>query len=124
LAVAGLTLRGAAASPNQAGEVLVGVARAGDPAVRRFHAGDSLHYEFRLIQRGAESETRVEVLHEGKTIYTSDPVAAKPDAPFSGVYRLDELVAPGQYLLGVVARSPGAKDSQVVAQWADFEVVN
>jgi hypothetical protein len=83
---------------------------------------DSLKYEFRLFQRDVASDVRVEILREGKTVYTSDLPDVTPGAPFSGVYALDASFAPGQYLLGVVARKHGAKDG--VAQWIDLEVVN
>jgi hypothetical protein len=121
MAIAALTLRNATAPPDQPGEVLVRVANGGDPAVRRFHAGDSLKYEFRLFQRDAASEVRVEILHESKTVYTGDLPDVQPGAASSGVYALDASFAPGQYLLGVVARKHGAKEG--AGQWIDFEVV-
>jgi hypothetical protein len=122
LAIAALTLRNVTAPADQPGEVLVRVATGGDPAVRRFHAGDSLKYQFRLFQRDAAPDVKVEILHEGKAVYTGDLPDVTPGAPFSGVYALGPSFAPGQYLLGVVARKHGAKDG--VAQWIDFEVVD
>ena len=123
LALAGLNLRASGGPPDQPGEVLARVASAGDPAVRSFHAGDSLEYQFLLVQRGVDAQTRIEVQHDGKTVYTSDPLGAKAGEVFSGVYRIDASFTPGQYLLGVVARRPGAKDNRAVAKWIDFEVV-
>jgi hypothetical protein len=62
------------------------------------------------------------VTHEGKAVYTSEPLDVKPGSLFSGNYRLDAAAEPGKYLFGVVAK-PARGQGHTVAQWIDFEVV-
>jgi hypothetical protein len=91
---------------------------------RQFHPGDSLIYEFELLGRASSVESRIQVQREGKTLYTSEPLDAKPGAPFGGTYKLETSAEPGAYLLGVVAKDAAGKGrGHPVTQWIDFEVV-
>jgi VWFA-related protein len=121
-ALSGVSLRGSGA-PSIASDTVARLTAEGDPAIRQFHPGDALTYEFDLLGRATNVESRIEVQHEGRTVYTSEPLDAKPGIRFSGTYRLEASLEAGGYLLGVVARDPRAKGKgRTVAQWIDFEV--
>jgi hypothetical protein len=102
-ALGGVSLRSPAA-PSIGVDIIARLTAEGDPATRQFHPGAPLTYEFELFGRDASVETRFQVTHEGKTVYTSEPLDVKPGSLFSGNYRLDAATEPGKYLFGVVAK--------------------
>jgi VWFA-related protein len=121
-ALSGVSLRGPGA-PSAVSDTVARLTTEGDPAIRQFHPGDTLTYEFESLGRAANVESRIEVQHEGKTVYTSEPLDTKPGVRFAGTYRLEASLEPGRYLLGVVARDPRVKGKgRTVTQWIDFEV--
>ncbi len=121
IALSGITLGGPGA-PSGATQSVARLTTEGDPAIRQFHRGDPLTYEFQSFGRAASVETRIQVLRKGKTIYTSEPLHAKPGKLFSGTYKLDPSTESGNYLFGVVAKEPKGK-AKSVSQWIDFEVM-
>lgn len=94
------------------------VASPNDPAVREFHAGETLNYSFRLLRSEKKStdpaEVRVQILHEGKEVYAAPPRNVEPDQPVTGSYTLDASAEAGYYLMQV--------SSGQATQWIDFEV--
>ena len=120
-ALGGVSLRSPGA-PSIGVDIIARLTAEGDPATRQFHPGAPLTYEFELFGRDASVETRFQVTHEGKAVYTSEPLDVKPGSLFSGNYRLDAAAEPGKYLFGVVAK-PARGQGHTVAQWIDFEVV-
>lgn len=123
LALSGVSLRSPGA-PSIGGDTVARLTAEGDPAIRQFHAGDPLIYEFELFGRAAQVESRMQVMREGKQVYTSEPLDVKPGSLFAGNYRLDDAAEPGKYLLGVVSKVPQRQGKgRTVTQWIDFEVV-
>ncbi len=123
-ALSGISLRGPRAPSGAAAEGVARLPGEGDPAVRQFHPGDPLTCEFEVFGRAANVKPRIQVLHEGKTLYMSEPLEAKPGTPFAGTYKLESSAEPGKYLLGVVAGgAQGKGKGRSISQWVDFEVV-
>ncbi len=120
-ALSGVSLRGPGAPPASM-ERVARLPVEGDAAIRQFHPGDTLTYEFELLGRAAKVQARLQVLRDGKELYTSEPQDAKPGSPFTGTWKLDASAEPGKYLLGVITRD-GKKGKDSAAQWIDFEVV-
>jgi hypothetical protein len=122
LALSGLTLWSGDAPAAAEGDVSYRPAIAGDPAVRQFRAGDELRYSFRLFGAAPGAlDVRVRVLRNGQEVIAA-PVAAASGDLFTGVLPLKGM-APGDYVIGVVAASGAGKArAQRAEQWVDFAV--
>jgi len=96
---------------------------AGDPAVRQFHAGDTITYESRLFAAAdVEPVVSVQIVGEARPVH-SEPIALE-GAEIRGTYHIDADTPPGSYLLGLTAEEqPGKKSTRTSTQWIDFEVV-
>jgi hypothetical protein len=94
-----------------------------DPAVRQFHAGDTIAYESRLFAADqVQPNVMVQILGEGRPVH-SEPIALQ-GAEIRGTYHMDPDTPPGRYLLGLTAEEqPGKKNARTSSQWIDFEVV-
>ena len=89
-----------------------------DPAIRRFHPGETLTYDLRVFH-SAQTEGKdiffvFTVTHKGRTIHT-ERIAAAGDR-VHGVYHLEASAEPGSYNIAIEAA--GAASSSI-----DFEVV-
>ncbi len=125
-ALTGITLWGGAGekalpAPGAAYRLLT----AGDPAVRQFHAGETVKYLFRVV-RGPRKPAEavgllIKVAHEGKDVFASEPRQVQTGETVEGWYKLDSSLEPGQYLLGFQARVPAPK-STPITEWIDFEI--
>ncbi len=123
-ALTGITLWGDDVPAPQPG---VGVTfrplKTGDPAVRGFHAGETVRFAYRVVRNPKKPadplEVRFGIVHNGKDLFVSEPL---PEAGIAS-YRLDPSWAPGSYLLGVRAQKPGSK-SPAQMQWIDFEITS
>jgi hypothetical protein len=126
LALTGVALWNRAGAPDAPTTGIVyRAAEPGDPAVRQFHAGDSLSYAVRLMVKDAAQPavTRIRVLRDGNEIYSGEPLTITSGTPFSGTYKLDPAAKPGSYIFGVVTTQPGSKTKETAEQWIDFEVI-
>jgi len=113
----------------------------GGPAVRRYRPGQSIYYNFMVINpklkgpkkspnRMPDVVHEVRVFRNGKAFYTG------PAFPFTkegrlddrrfvgaGLLRLGVKLTPGEYLLEVIVTDKlASKKKSKVAQWIDFEV--
>ena len=95
----------------------------GDPAVRQFHAGDTITYESRLFAAAdVEPAVTVQMVGEARPVH-SEPIALE-GAEIRGTYHIDPDTPPGRYLLGLTAAErPDKKNTRTSSQWIDFEVV-
>lgn len=119
MVLTGITLQsGQFQEPKVNGGDAYRIASPDDPAVRVFHAGETLTYSFRLLRSAKKSgdaaEFRVHILHDGKEIYAGEPRSVKPGEPVTRTYALDASAEAGHYLLGVSAGP--------ATQWIDFDV--
>ena len=111
MAVSGLTLwQGREPVQPTSGMAIRAVAD-GDPAVRRFHAGEPIRYRYRVAGQKSAAQVRVRVLAGSDEIY---------NGLADGVYNPNPALAPGDYWFGVVAAGARSASAQ---QWMDFEVV-
>ena len=96
---------------------------AGDPAVREFHAGDTIAYESHLFAgKDVPPSAVVEVLTDGRLLLSESQ--AFQGTLLRGMYRIEADASPGRYLLSVTAdEHPGKKSGRMARQWIDFQVV-
>jgi VWFA-related protein len=110
---------------------------AGGPAVRRFLPGQSIVYNFIVVNpklkgsaKAFKVDSFVRVFRNGRPIFTSEP---KPlpevgrmdprHVSSAGVLHLGKHMEPGEYLVQVVVVDRHAKKSKgTVGGWIDFEV--
>jgi hypothetical protein len=95
----------------------------GDPAVRQFHAGDSMAYGTQLFAgRDVRWSATLQTVSEGKPV-ESEAIELRGQE-ISGVYHINSDAAPGHYFLGIKAEElHGKKVGRTTNQWIDFEVV-
>jgi hypothetical protein len=96
---------------------------AGDPAVRRFRAGEEMRYAFRVFgdAPGAQ-DVRLRVLRNGQEVLTTPVALTGPGEPITGTLPLTGF-PPGDYVFGVVASSgTGKTKAERAGQWVDFAV--
>ncbi len=115
------------------------VAAAASPVLRIFPAGGVIEYACDLLHPSANPQThltdvrtRMELYRDGKQIFASplatlqvNPSATGGVLSVGGKMQLGADLAPGNYILQVVAADLLAKKKQLreaVAQWTDFEV--
>jgi len=96
---------------------------AGDPAVRQFHAGETIAYESTLFVRDNVRPTaELQVLSESTPVHSEPAAFRGPD--IAGTYHIDPETPPGRYFLGITPEDePGTKHGRAATQWIDFEVV-
>ena len=97
----------------------------GDPAVREFHPGDTIHYSTRVFEGGGQSGTQniqgeLLVMCEGIEI-SRQPVTVG-GGEIDGNYNLDSAAAAGQYLLRVTVAEGSGKKQREAAEWTTFSV--
>jgi VWFA-related protein len=114
-------------SPVQAGQAAYRPVLAGDPALRRFRAKDTLSYRCDVLNADAAPVVEIGIYREGKKIFEGKPgeVVATGARRFAvrGTYRLDERFAPGSYVLeAVVAGKQGKGKTPTITQASDFEI--
>jgi len=109
-ALSGVTLWSGEGPPAAGADVSYRASREGDPGVRRFRTGDSVHYAVRVF--GAAGELRLRVLREGQEVWSD--ATAKP----VGLLELRDLAA-GPYVLVLTASSGRGRPAE---QSVDFEV--
>jgi VWFA-related protein len=109
----------------------------GGPAIRRFHAGQSILYAFMVINPKVQSSTKkpdlvseMRLFRNGKLLYSGGHNPLNEGwfedrrVVGGGIVRLGGGLTPGEYLLQVVVTDKLArKKKSQVAQWIDFEVV-
>ena len=116
LALSGIRLWSGSAPPPETADVEWRHAGGGDPAVRRFAAGDEVHYSFRAFGDGAgAADVRLRVLRDGKEAAVVQPAALEGVMPLAGL-------PPGRYVVGAIASSAAGKKSGHAEQWVDFEI--
>jgi hypothetical protein len=95
----------------------------GDPAIRQFHAGETIAYKSRMFVADTVQPTaELQILSETTPVH-SEPAVVRGEE-IAGSYRIDPETAPGRYFLGITAiDAPGKKNGRAVTQWIDFEVV-
>jgi hypothetical protein len=95
----------------------------GDPAIRQFHAGETIAYKSRLFAADAVQPTaELQILSETTPVH-SEPALLR-GGELAGTFRIDPETAPGRYFLGITAEdAPGKKNGRATTQWIDFEVV-
>jgi hypothetical protein len=121
LAISGVTLWSGDAPATPMGDVAYRPADSGDPAVRRFQAGEEMRYSFRVFGGSAEAlDVRLRVLRDGQEVAAA-PLTLAAGGEARGVFPLAGL-APGDYLLGVAASIGPGKKAVKAEQWVDFAV--
>jgi hypothetical protein len=126
-ALTGITLWGERATPAlPASGTTFRRCTSGDPAVRQFHAGETVKYLVRPVRDPKKPAqailVQIKVSHDGKEAFTSEPRAVQTGETVEGWYKLDTSFEPGQYLLGVLAKKAESKSAPVM-RWIDFEIV-
>jgi hypothetical protein len=109
MAVSRVELWTADRAPAPSGDMVYRPAADGDPASRRFGAGNEVHYAFRTF--GEPDEIRLRVLRAGHEVWSRSKAAP------AGVLPIDGL-SPGVYVLGVAA----LKKAERAEEWIDFEI--
>ncbi|HWB86555.1 MAG TPA: VWA domain-containing protein [Bryobacteraceae bacterium] len=139
LALSGIALRSENwQSPDQSNddEPVTRLPSDGGPAVRRFHNGDSLVYTLRLFHAPPRDDAnspvhlQMVILGASATLYSGPEKALNlvgvdtvTGLQVGGSYKL-QGVAPGHYVLGLIATEKPPKGSpRTVQQWTDFEVL-
>lgn len=99
------------------------------PARRQFHRGARLEY-LCFVQNGASKPANtvvatIRILRGDKQIFTAPApvVDVSGTSAITGMLRLTEGMAPGEYYIEVVAETQGVKKPALDGQWTDFEVV-
>ena len=115
LTIAGLTMWSGNAPAAPEADVSYRLPDPGDPGVRRFRTGDEVHYGFRILGGTPTSEVRLRILRDGQEVY------GLARAPMEGVLPLAGL-APGSYLLGVVASGGTTRKPLRAEEWLSFTV--
>jgi VWFA-related protein len=141
LALSGIILQTSAATAAAAGEPAEGMQKEpdpqGNPAVRRFHAGDEVDYFFNIYNAQADKatgrpriQTQTRLFRDREQVYEGAPIDFDPAAQtdtkslHDGTrIRLNGL-QPGEYVLQVVVTDLLAPEKRRAAtQWIDFEIV-
>jgi VWFA-related protein len=109
----------------------------GNPAVRRFHVGDSVDYFFNIYNARTEGagrpqlQTQMRLFRDGQQVYAGRETPFNPDKQTdmknlqSGTrFRINSGLTPGEYVLQVVVTDTLAPEkARTATQWVDFEVV-
>ena len=131
-----LTLSGVVLSASEGAATADGAATATHPALRRFAMPAQLAYSFLVFNARYGPATAkpslqavIELLRDGKPVYTAPPVAIKTDAKpgeparVVGTLSLGPQTAPGDYALAVtVTDALASKDQASATSVTDFTV--
>ena len=142
LALSGILLTGAAATPVGAdGEVVEGARIGPDPeateAVRRFRLGTVASYGFVVYNAQGDKgkppqvASQIRVFREGKMVLSGKPRPVDPGPQkdmkrliTGGTLRFGPEMEPGEYVLQVVVTDALAKAKErTTAQWIDFQLL-
>ena len=108
------------------------------PAVRRFHSGMLMQYNYVIYNAQPEKatgrpqlQTQVRLFRDGKQLFTGRVQPFNPANQTDlkrlvagGALQLGTDIMPGEYILQVLVTDPLAKEKyRVATQWIDFEVV-
>lgn len=112
----------------------------GNPAVRRYHAGDQVSYALQLYnpppprsgKANSELVSEVRLYRDGRVVYQGrrdrvdlGQAASQSVVPLGGTFSLGQSMPPGNYEAEfriTQAGAPGRKPIAVASQWLDFSV--
>jgi len=114
-----------------------GDAEAG-PAVRHFHAGSVVRYDYLIFNAKADKAgnqpqltTQVRLVRDGKVVFTGKEIpfitsnqADQKRLTAAGAIQLGRELTPGEYVLQIIVNDALAdKKHRTATQWMDFEIV-
>ena len=103
------------------------VASAANPVQRVFTPGTRLAYTCEIYNAPGPVETQITVWRDGRRIFTAPPSTltvskGSPVVTAAGGIRLEETIAPGDYVLQITAVSKKGSKPVAASQWTDFVV--
>ena len=126
-ALTGITLQsGTEGVPQSAAEFSYRPATDSDPAIRRFHGGESLAYHSRVLAgKSAPKQVvvRTQVSCDGQEVFTGQPATIATGSSVEGVFELAASTIPRRCVFGILAVDVN-RPRYSAEQWIDFEALN